>query len=119
MKALTRLALLLLFSISAHAAGYEYRGIRPDVVIDVRTPAEYASGHIAGAINIPVERIGQDISTIKALGQGSTILLYCRSGRRSAAAADILNKQGYLHVVDGGGYEALSQSLKPCSSATC
>lgn len=110
---------MMLLSIAAFAADYQYRGVRPDVVIDVRTPAEFAAGHIDGAINIPVERIGQDISTIKKLQQGSTILLYCRSGRRSAAAAEVLKKQGYSHVLDGGGIETLSQSLKPCASATC
>ena len=119
MKTLTRLILLMLLSIAAYAADYQYRGVKPDFIIDVRTPAEYASGHIDGAINIPVERIGTDISSIKALGQGSTILLYCRSGRRSAAAAEVLNKQGYRRVIDAGGYEAVSQSLKPCTSATC
>jgi rhodanese-related sulfurtransferase len=81
-------------------------------VIDVRTPEEYASGHIAGAVNIPVEasdfgdRIGE-------LDHSGSYLLYCRSGRRSALAADLMAEAGFDDLVDAGGLESLVAAGAP------
>ena len=119
MSAFVRLLLLVAMSFSVSAADVSYNGVKPDVIIDVRSAEEFSAGHIEGAINIPVDQIGQKVSGIKKLKQGSTILVYCRSGRRSAAAAEILDRQGYKHVLDGGGIDTLAKSLKQCTSATC
>lgn len=72
-------------------------------LLDVRTPDEYAVGHIDGAININVQ--SDDFSEIaaKSLSKDSTILVYCRSGRRSMAAAEILAKLGYKMLNLKGG----------------
>lgn len=70
------------------------------LLIDVRTPEEFATGHIAGAINISVETIADRLSEIP---QGQTIVLYCRSGNRSAQAAQILAGAGYTGIRDLGG----------------
>lgn len=73
---------------------------RPDyLLIDVRTPAEYASGHIPTAINIPVDRIGNPPPTGE---KDVLIIVYCRSGNRSAAARKLLLDLGYTNVVDFG-----------------
>lgn len=85
-------------------------------LIDVRTPEEFAAGHIPNAINIPFDRIGTDIQQIKGLKKNSKILLYCRSGRRSAMAKQTLEKDGYRDVQDGGGMQTLVQTLKVCSA---
>lgn len=75
-------------------------------VIDVRTPAEYAAGHLAGAINIDVE--GADFAAgIAALDPAGKYFVYCRSGRRSAIAAEQMAKAGFADIVDGGGLEPL------------
>ncbi len=66
-------------------------------LVDVRTPAEYASGHIPKSINIPLDQI----HTIQVPKQ-NTIYVYCHSGARSARAAGILRRAGYA-VVDLGG----------------
>jgi rhodanese-related sulfurtransferase len=67
-------------------------------VVDVRTAQEFASGHVPGAINIPYEEIGKRTAEI---GPSSTqVVLYCRSGRRSAIAADALKKAGYQNLYD-------------------
>ena len=67
-------------------------------VVDVRTPQEFASGHVPGAINIPYDEIGKRASEI---GPPSTqVLLYCRTGRRSGIAADALDRAGYKKVYD-------------------
>jgi phage shock protein E len=71
------------------------------VVIDVRTPSEYAAGHVAGARNIDVE--AADFATnIASLDKKATYLVYCHSGRRSALAADQMAAAGFKDIVDGG-----------------
>lgn len=70
------------------------------VLIDVRTPAEFASGHIEGAINIPVEEIGSRLSEVPT---DKTLVIYCRSGNRSAQATNILLGAGYSGIYDLGG----------------
>ena len=114
-----RLLLLVLMSFSALAADVRYNGVKPDFIIDVRTVEEFSTGHIDGAINLPVDQIGQRLSAIKGLKSGSTVLVYCHSGRRSAAAVQILQQRGYTRVFDGGGIESLAKSLKQCASVSC
>lgn len=74
------------------------------VIVDVRTPEEFAEGHIPGAVNVPNERIGN--SGISELPDKSQlILVYCRSGNRSKQAAEKLAAQGYRNVVEFGGIQ--------------
>ena len=74
------------------------------LLLDVRTPAEFAEGHIDGALNIPVQVLPQRIDE---LGDRSRpIVVYCRSGMRSANAAQILGRAGYT-VHDAGGMSNL------------
>ena len=75
------------------------------VWIDVRTPAEYASGHINGAINIEFQEIGDRITQVTD-DKTTDIRLYCRSGRRSGVARETLLKLGYGNVQNEGGYAA-------------
>ena len=70
------------------------------VLLDVRTPEEFASGYIAGAINIPVEELDQRLSGLPA---ETEIVVYCRSGNRSAQASTILSNNGFNDVSDMGG----------------
>jgi phage shock protein E len=68
--------------------------------IDVRSPMEFASEHLQGAENIPVEIISSKVDYIKGLNQ--RVLLYCRSGARSAMATSILHQAGVQNVYNGG-----------------
>jgi rhodanese-related sulfurtransferase len=70
------------------------------ILVDVRSPEEYASGHIRTAINIPVTEIAAHPPTEQ---KNALIIVYCRSGVRSAKAAAILKKLGYKGGVDFGG----------------
>lgn len=72
------------------------------VVVDVRSPEEYAQGHIPGAINIPVETLGSEAPP-ELPDPDQRIYVYCRTGRRSGAAAQALAGLGYTNVVDFGG----------------
>lgn len=72
------------------------------IILDVRTPEEFAEKHIPNAINVPNETIGTDeISQLPDKDQ--LIMVYCRSGRRSKEAAEKLAKLGYTNVVEFGG----------------
>jgi phage shock protein E len=81
-------------------------------VIDVRTPAEFAAGHLAGAQNIDVE--ASDFKDrIAALDPKAPYLVYCRSGRRSAIAAQQMVDAGFGDIVDAGGMDALIAAGAP------
>ena len=74
-------------------------------VIDVRTPAEFAEGHIEGALNLDVEG-GQFTAGIAALDPTKEYLVYCRSGRRIAIAAQAMIDAGFVTVYDLGPLDA-------------
>lgn len=72
------------------------------IILDVRTPEEYAEKHIVNAINIPNEEIGeQEIAELPDKEQ--MILVYCRSGNRSKQASAKLCALGYRNVIEFGG----------------
>ena len=72
------------------------------VILDVRRPDEFLSGHIPDAINVPNENIGTaEISELPDKNQ--LIMVYCRSGRRSKEASEKLVKLGYVNIVEFGG----------------
>jgi phage shock protein E len=70
------------------------------LLLDVRTPDEYAAGHVGGAVNIPVQVLGQRLSEVGA--KDRPVVVYCKSGGRSARAAAELRQAGYA-VHDLGG----------------
>ncbi|MGE8496044.1 MAG: rhodanese-like domain-containing protein [Pseudomonas sp.] len=86
--------------------------LEPDaVLIDVRTPEEFAEGALAGATRVDPEAIVEQIATL-APDKDTPIVLYCRSGRRSGNAQDALAAQGYTQVINAGGYEELNKVLE-------
>ena len=80
------------------------------VVIDVRTAAEFAEGHVQGAINLDVES-GAFQAKLSSLDKTVGYALYCRSGRRSAIAAELMATAGFTEVRDLGELETAAQSL--------
>ena len=108
------LAVLLLTGCAAPAGELAYRQINMDeaitlmeeesgyILLDVRTPQEFADKRIPGAINIPNETIGtEEIPELP--DQDQLILVYCRSGNRSKQASEKLAALGYTNVVEFGG----------------
>ena len=80
----------------------EYRNTDGAVLLDVRTPEEFADKHIPGAINIPSETIStEEIPELPDKDQ--LILVYCRSGNRSKQASEKLVALGYTNIVEFGG----------------
>lgn len=70
------------------------------LLLDVRTPDEFATGHIQGAVNISVETLENHLSEVP---RDQPVVIYCRSGNRSAQAAQILAQAGYTDLYDMGG----------------
>ncbi|HEU5073822.1 MAG TPA: rhodanese-like domain-containing protein [Polyangiaceae bacterium] len=84
------------------APGADARALVRDgaLLVDVRSPEEYAAGHIDGAVNIPV---GELKTRLGELGDKQrSIVLYCRSGARSAKAKTLLESTGFTSVVNLG-----------------
>lgn len=67
-------------------------------VVDVRTPAEFMGGHVAGSVNIPLNDMPRLISEVKRMG---TVVVCCASGMRSASAVSFLKANG-VNCYDGG-----------------
>ena len=79
------------------------------IIVDVRSPSEFAQGHVPGAVNIPGPSIG-DIAKV-APEKGTPLYLHCLSGARSGAAARTLKGMGYTNVTNMGGVSRYSGKL--------
>lgn len=74
-------------------------------LVDVRTPGEFAGGHVKGSVNIPLDNLQTQISQFK---DKKHIIVFCRSGNRSGMAKNILEQNGFKNVVNGGTWERVS-----------
>jgi rhodanese-related sulfurtransferase len=79
-------------------------------ILDVRTPGEYASGHIKGSVNISVDRLSQNLGKLK--DKNKPVITCCASGMRSATAKSILKSNGYVNVYNGGAWSRLNMKIK-------
>jgi rhodanese-related sulfurtransferase len=73
------------------------------LVLDVRSPEEFKSGHIPGAVNIPVDELGSRLGELK-LAKGDEVVVHCERGARAAKAEALLQQSGYTDVVDLSGH---------------
>ena len=92
-----------LFDFLLHRPDFEeglerWRAVPGAVLLDVRTPEEYRSGHVPGAVNLPLDRLHE-----RELPADRPVFAYCLSGARSRQAAMLLRRAGYAHVTDLGG----------------
>lgn len=78
-------------------------------IIDVRTTGEYASGHIKGSKNIPLQSLSSNLNKIN---KNLPVITCCASGMRSASAKSVLQSQGFKDVYNGGGWASLNAKLK-------
>ncbi len=79
------------------------------VVIDVRTAAEFAAGHLDGAINIDVQSPDFD-AAVGQLDPAGRYYVYCRSGNRSGQAIDRMTSSGFTDLTNGGSVESASST---------
>lgn len=78
---------------------------QPSVLLDVRTEQEYIVEHAEGAVLFPLDEIDADTAARTIPDKDTAALVYCRTGRRSKMAADMLVRLGYTQVRDIGGLE--------------
>ena len=108
------LALFLLTGCGGNAADGSYQQITQEeakemmdtqevIILDVREQAEYDSGHIPGAVLLPVGTIDETTAAEEIPEKDSTVLVYCRSGNRSKTASSTLAELGYTNIYEFGG----------------
>ncbi|PRY05706.1 phage shock protein E [Pontibacter ummariensis] len=85
---------------------------RKTVLLDVRTPEEYATGHLDGAENSDF-RGGAFAEEMKDWDKDKKYYLYCASGNRSGKAAEMMRQAGFKHIYNIGGYPALKEAGVP------
>jgi phage shock protein E len=86
--------------------------------IDVRSSEEYSAGHIPGHANIPHGEISLRISELTT-DKNARIKLYCRSGRRSGIAVELLQQQGFTNVSNVGGIDEAKAKLAAIAAEEC
>ena len=77
-------------------------------LVDVRTPSEFASGSVKGAVNIPLDKVSGQLPKFK---NKKHIVVFCRSGNRSGEAKSILEKNGFNNVVNGGTWNNVQKVI--------
>jgi len=83
------------------------------VVLDVRTPEEFAAGHVPGAINIPHTELAARVAELDG-ARDSDIVVYCRTGKRSGEALGVLEKSGFKRLLHlQGDYTRWSEEKRP------
>jgi len=78
-------------------------------LVDVRTPYEFTGGSVKGAVNIPLGDLPDQLSEFNGK---KNIVVFCRSGNRSAQAKNILEQKGFQNVINGGSWQNVSRAVK-------
>lgn len=78
-------------------------GTADTIVLDVRSRDEYATGHINGAINLPLDELNFENTSVLVPELGNTLFVYCYSGKRSILAMNVLHEFGYTDIHNIGG----------------
>lgn len=106
--------------ISPSSANDQLKSESPPLYLDVRTPSEFADGHVPGAVNVPVMLSGvsnpEFLDSVRSTIQPDTSLIVgCKSGKRSTMAINILKEDGFSNMqeVDGGFDAWLTDSNLP------
>ena len=99
----------VLFSSSKEAAYLKELYANGAIIVDVRTPEEFYSGHIQNSINIPLQSLSQEINSLQQ--KNKPVIAVCLSGGRSSMAVGILKKAG-IESYNGGAWSSLENELK-------
>ncbi|MFC4685861.1 rhodanese-like domain-containing protein [Epilithonimonas pallida] len=75
-------------------------------LVDVRTPSEFSAGSVKGAVNIPLDKLADQLSKFK---EKNSIVVFCRSGSRSSQAKSILESNGFTNVINGGTWQNVNE----------
>ncbi|MBY5957003.1 rhodanese-like domain-containing protein [Membranicola marinus] len=77
-------------------------------LVDVRTPGEYSSGSVNEAVNIPLDKLPDQINKFR---NKRNVIVFCRSGARSSRAKRILNQNGINNVINGGSWQNVNEMI--------
>ncbi|HEY4618880.1 MAG TPA: rhodanese-like domain-containing protein [Flavobacterium sp.] len=77
-------------------------------LVDVRTPEEFAEGHVKGSTNIPLDQVVNQLAKFK---DKEHIIVFCRSGNRSGQAKMILEQNGFKNVTNGGTWQDVNEAM--------
>lgn len=103
------LGTLILFSGGCFDDSNERKYLEDSIVIDVRTPSEFAEGHLESALNLDYQS-PDFASDVNNLPRDGNYFLYCRSGSRSGQAVSIMAELGFKNLSNGGGLEEASRT---------
>lgn len=78
-------------------------------LVDVRSPAEFAEGHVKGSVNIPLDTITLSLPKFE---NKKNIIVFCRSGNRSAMAKTILEQNGITNIINAGTWEEVNKFVR-------
>jgi rhodanese-related sulfurtransferase len=78
-------------------------------LVDVRTSGEFASGHVKGSVNIPLDQLTSNLNKFK---NKKNTVVFCQSGGRSRQAKLILEQNGLKNITDGGSWNQVNQFVK-------
>jgi phage shock protein E len=101
-----------------HAPGQATAPESAPVYLDVRTAGEHAAGHVAGTVHIPLDQLEERWQEL-APYRDRDMVVYCRSGRRSAVAIDLLASRGFTRLQNGGGLRQLAARGLPMEPPGC
>lgn len=82
------------------------------LIIDVREPEEYSTGHVEGAINIPPSELLEGAQALQGYPKDTPIILYCRSGSRSQVSINLLRQQGFSNLTNGINQQNVEKTLR-------
>ena len=94
--------------IFSNSQATENRITKDAFLVDVRTPAEFAEGNVRGSVNIPLDQISKKLDKFR---NKENIVVFCRSGARSAQAKSILQQNGITDVVNGGSWKSVDKMV--------
>jgi phage shock protein E len=77
-------------------------------LVDVRTEAEFAEGHVNESTNIPLDQVASHLEKFKGKEQ---IIVFCRSGNRSGQAKMILEQNGFKNIINGGTWQEVKEAI--------
>jgi len=97
-----------LFGGGTSSADLKARVAEGAFLVDVRTPAEYAEGHVPGSVNIPLDRVPFQLHQFR---NKKHIIVFCRSGNRSGMAKSLLQANGIAPVTNGGSWQQVKRRL--------
>ena|SRR5690554_188369 len=78
------------------------------ILVDVRTQGEYATGCIKNSINIPLDRLSNQLGKLE---KDKNIVVFCASGMRSTSAKSLLNRNGFENVINGGSWRSVEKLI--------